>query len=72
MSNCWFPVTSFDAVHTRISLQHHFSAKAIVIVRIEMWLKENRFCKVLPSLHPSSLIELCKVKMVFAFWFPFI
>lgn len=73
MSDCWFPFASFDVVHAghftvaSFRCQHYF-----VTVRIEMWLKENKFYRVLPSLHPSSLVELCKVKMMFAFWFPFV
>lgn len=60
-------------MHSGISLQYNFSAKAIVTVRVEMWLKENRVYEVLPSLHPRSLAELCKKKYsVWFFWFSFI
>lgn len=37
-----------------------------------MWLKENRFCEVLPLLHPSSLAKLCKKKKKLCLFFGFL
>lgn len=72
MSDCWFPFASFDVVHAGYFTAASFQCQHyLVTVRIKMWLKENKFYRVLPSLHPSSLVELCKVKMMFAFWFHF-
>lgn len=60
-------------MHSGISLQYHFRAKVIVMVRVEMWL--TGFAKCFPHSTPApymSYVKRKKEKKKFVFWFPFI
>uniref|UniRef100_A0A8C6ZWT5 Uncharacterized protein n=1 Tax=Nothoprocta perdicaria TaxID=30464 RepID=A0A8C6ZWT5_NOTPE len=61
LCDCWFPSASFEPVHRgQFTAVPPFSANAFVMMQIQMWLKANRFYKVLPSLHPNSLVSYVK------------